>query len=39
MELMKKRGKTMPRAKYASIENRFLDVRFSGEIKCQDNKK
>jgi hypothetical protein len=40
MELMKKRGKTMPRAKYASIENRFLDVRFSGleaAINAQDN--
>jgi len=39
---MKKRGKVMPRAKYASIENRFLDVRFSGledAINAQDNSK
>ena len=39
---MKKRRKKMPRAKYASIENRFLDVRFSGledAINAQDNSK
>ena len=39
---MKKRTKKIPWSKFKSIENRFLDVRFSGiedAINAQDTKK